>query len=169
MRIAFLLRPEPSQENTPRDGPGAPHVTEVTGEIIDRLRQAGAHVDLVVPENEAWDVNRLAAAGPQYDLYVLKSATPLSLSLAGALTAAGARMVNTFQPSRFKDKIASTMLLGAAGVPVPASWAVGRVDALRPLLEEGPLLVKPPVGSMGKGIERLGGPDDLQGETRDAL
>ena len=161
MRIAFLLRPAPN-------GATAAQLSEVSQEVIQRVRRDGARVDLIVPEAEAWDVEEVATRRPRHDLYVLWSTTPLALALAGALDAAGARLVNPYQPARFKDKAVTTMLLAAAGVPVPPSWLASGPAPLRPLLQEGPLVVKSLVGSMGQGVRRLARPEDLEDvEDRD--
>ena len=150
MRIAFVLR---------QSAPDVPSVSVVTAEIIACLRERGVWVDLVVPEDGPLD---LAEIRPTHDLYVLKSKTPLALSLAGALTAAGARVVNTVRSCHLtRDKITATAVLAASGVPVPASWTTGRATLLRPLLEEAPLWVKPQRGSQGRGVRRLRGLTDL--------
>jgi DNA-binding NarL/FixJ family response regulator len=118
-------------------------------------------VDEIVPEACAWE---LSALRPNYDLYVLKSKNPLDLDLAEGLEGAGARVINTAQSSRLvKDKIVHTTLLARAGVPQPQAWAVASLAALEALLEEqaAECLVKPPAGSMQKGIYTLKQLDDL--------
>ena len=152
MRISILLQPS-------EDDPSIPRVNPVTGEVIARLRERGARVDMTLPESEPL---RVADVRPGHDLYVLKSKTPLSLGLAGVLTLAGARVVNGFRASSLaRDKIATTSILAAAGVPQPPSWATGRSAALLPLLADGPLWVKPPRGSKGRGVRRLTDPAEL--------
>jgi ribosomal protein S6--L-glutamate ligase len=144
MRIAFILR---------RSMPDVPSVSAVTAEIIACLGERGVWVDLVVPEDGPLD---LAEIRPTHDLYVLKSKTPLALSLAGALTAAGAKVVNTVWSCHLtRDKIAATAVLAASGVPVPPSWATGRAALFRRPLEEAPLWIKPQRGSQGRGVRRL--------------
>lgn len=151
-RIAFFL--EPSGADT-----DAPRISPLTQEIIARLRERGLLVDSIVPEAGPLD---LADVRPQHDLYVLKSETPLALSLAGALTAAGASVVNTFRASSLtRDKVAATAVLAAAGVPVPPSWTTGQPALLRPLLAEGPLWLKPQRGTKGAGVRRAADPHDL--------
>ncbi|MDH4099546.1 MAG: hypothetical protein OEV28_03095 [Nitrospirota bacterium] len=143
MRIAFFLTSNGSGEE-------APHVSAVTTEIVERLRSMGALVDLLVPETRAWD---LANIRPEYDLYVLKSKTPLTMSLAGALTMAGAVIVNGYRATVLtKDKVASTAVLAAAGVPVPPSWTTGRPDLLSRLVNGAPVWIKPSGGSRGRGV-----------------
>lgn len=156
MHIAFLLR-QPSPEQS-----GAA-LSQVTAEIIDRLRDLGARVELLWPEAEALD---LATIQPRHDLYVLKSKSPLCLSLAGALAATGARVVNSYASCALvRDKVAVTAVLAAAGVPVPPSWATGRPDRLWSLLTDGPVWWKPPRGSRGAGVRRLSDPIEFDGAT----
>jgi ribosomal protein S6--L-glutamate ligase len=146
LRLAFLLKPEQPDGKTPR-------VSPLTEELVARLRGRGAHVDLIVPELAPLDV---ADIRPAHDLYVLKEKSPLILSLAAALTMAGAVTVNSFRScSLARDKIAATALLAAGGVPVPPSWATGGTATLRPLLDDGPFWVKDPRGSRGAGVLRV--------------
>jgi ribosomal protein S6--L-glutamate ligase len=164
MRIAFLL-----QRSRP-ERPGA-SLSAVMSEIIDALRARGAHVDLLVPEDKPLDCADLVGE-PRYDLYVLKAKTALTLGIAGSLTAAGARVVNTFAASSLtRDKLASTTVLAGRGVPVPPSFATGRADLLGQVLAGGPLWLKPPRGSQGTGVQRLASAADLSASdvlTRDA-
>lgn len=159
MRIAFLL-----QRSRP-ERPGA-SVSGVTAEIIDRLRARSARVDLLVPEDHAVDCADLAGE-PSHDLYVLKAKTALTLGVAGAMTAGGARVVNTFAASSLtRDKLASTTVLAGFGVPVPPSFATGQADLLRQV-GGGPLWLKPPRGSQGAGVQRLSSAAELAAD--DAL
>jgi ribosomal protein S6--L-glutamate ligase len=159
VRIGFLLEEQAPRTTTPR-------VSPLTEEIVVRLRGRNALVDLIVPESGSLD---MAEVRPRYDLYVLKSETPLALSLAGALTVAGAEVVNSFRSSNLaRDKVAGTAVLAASGVPVPPSWATGRPAQLRPLVTEGPLWIKPQRGTKGAGVRRVTDPhvlDDLEPPT----
>lgn len=155
VRIGFLLK------GSEADG-SVPHVSALTQEVIARLQARGARVDLIVPENGPFDI---AEVRPACDLYVLKEKTPLILSFAGALTTAGAAVVNTFRScSLTRDKIAATAVLAGAGVPVPPSWTTGEPARFRALLGEEPLWLKPPQGSRGSGVMRLTAPSGLEGQ-----
>src|SRR5438093_3532789 len=175
-RIAYFLRPARQAAAGQGSGAGqqfAPRVSYVARHVIARLRAAGACVDALVAENAAWD---LAAVRPEYDLYAFESKSALSLSLAGAPGVAGARVINPYRPDRFGDKIAAITVLAAAGVPLPRSWAVAGEGALRTLLaqlaQEGrraALFLKPPRGSLGRGIQRVGNLADLDGEQGERL
>jgi ribosomal protein S6--L-glutamate ligase len=152
VRIAFLI-----QRSAASIGPAG--ISPLTAEIVTRLRDCGARVDLIAPEDGPWDV---AALRPQHDLYVLKAKTPLTLSLAGALALGGAAVVNTVEACTLaRDKIAATAVLAGCGVPVPPSWATGRASRLLPLLEEGPVWLKPHRGSQGAGVRRVDNPAGL--------
>jgi ribosomal protein S6--L-glutamate ligase len=145
-----------------------PRINPVTGEVIDRLRERGALVDLLVAEDEVFD---LAAIRPAHDLYVLKSKSPLTLSVAAILADAGAAVVNSVRScTLIRDKIVATALLAAWGVPVPPSWATGEPVELEPLLEQGPFWLKPQRGSKGLGVRRVVEPSELAGSdpARDA-
>ena len=88
---------------------GPAGLSPLTAEIVTRLRDRGARVDLLAPEDGPWDV---AALRPQHDLYVLKAKTPLTLSLAGALALGGAAVVNPVEACTLaRDKIAATAVL----------------------------------------------------------
>jgi ribosomal protein S6--L-glutamate ligase len=165
-RIAFFMRPEPRDADAPEV---KANVSAVSDEIVAGLREAGAEVEEIVPEAQAWDLVHLA---PAHDLYVLKSKNPLDLDLAESLERAGARVVNAAQASRLvKDKIVHTTLLARAGVLQPQSWTVASLAALRDLLvrEPGACLVKPPAGSMAAGIYSLTCAEDLDKEEMKEL
>jgi tetrahydromethanopterin:alpha-L-glutamate ligase len=57
---------------------------------------------------------------------------------------------------RCVDKSMTTFLLGRAGIPIPATWAVEGIDAARQVVEReaaaGPLVLKPLFGSQGRGL-----------------
>jgi ribosomal protein S6--L-glutamate ligase len=160
------MRPDPADADAERVKAGT---SEVSDEIVAGLRERGVEVDEIVPEARAWE---LAGLQPDHDLYVLKSKNPLDLDLAEALEGEGARVINTARASRLvKDKVVHTTLLARAGVPQPQAWAVASLAALKALLEEldTECLVKPPAGSMQKGIYTLKRMDDLSEKDQRAL
>ena len=139
MRIAFLLDP-------PRA------LARVTTETVAGLRARGAQVDLL-SVGEVMDLSDLQL---QHDLYVLKSKSALTHSLAGAIEAAGGYVINSFRSSVLTwDKVATTGVLAAAGVRVPASWTSGETSMLTPLMQAGPLWLKPQHGKSGSGVRRF--------------
>ena len=114
------------------------------------LRDAGVVVDVV---NPAGRIVNLSEVRVEHDLYVLKKINGLAFSLAGALHARGATIVNPYPVSvALRDKIVTSRILQAAGVPAPASYAVSHAEELAPLLDAGPLIVKPYQGASGYGV-----------------
>jgi ribosomal protein S6--L-glutamate ligase len=119
-------------------------------EVIERLRARGAEVDVLFPDESLTDLSRVTV---EHDLYVLKSGTDRALSLAGALHAQGATVLNPYPAAAaLRDKVVATRVLQAAGVPVPATWLARDAAELVPLLADGALVVKPYRGSQGRGV-----------------
>jgi ribosomal protein S6--L-glutamate ligase len=128
--------------------------------VFDRLRARGFAVEGVIAEEELFSPEALK---PEHDLYILKSHTELSLSLAGALHATGARLLNPYPAcAAAQNKIIAACMLRAAGVPIPDSW-VGDPGRLRPLLESHPLVAKPYRGHRGVGVSVVRGEGELVG------
>ena len=156
MRIAFFVRPR--------------RVSAHTARVVELLREGGDRVDVLCPEERAWE---LAGLRPEHDLYVLKSKTPMALAVGEVLAARGARLLNSAESSRLaKDKVRHSALLFDAGLPQPAAWTFATLDALRRLVAAAPapaLLVKPPGGSMAKGIHRVCRVEDLAGDLAEAV
>ena len=95
-------------------------------------------------------------------MYILKAKTPLTLSIAGALHADGAALINSYPISAImRNKIITTRVLQMAGVPSPETYVVKEPDQLAPLLETGPLVVKPYQGSSGRGVQIIWQAEEL--------
>jgi ribosomal protein S6--L-glutamate ligase len=138
MRLRFMLARRP-------DGP-----SHIVAEASELLRRRGIEVASTIAEEE---VERPGRIGAEADLWLLKSYTPLSLSLAGVLHRAGARVLNPYPAClAARDKIAAAQVLEAAGIPAPRSWATGDLSLLVPLVREMPLVVKPYMGWRGEGV-----------------
>src|SRR2546428_2154488 len=121
--------------------------------VIRALEELGAVVDLI---RAAAGVTDLSNVRVEHDLYVLKQQSGLALSLAGVLHAQGAAIVNPLPVSlALRDKIVASRILQAAGVSTPATYVTTHPDKLAPLLEAGPLIVKPYQGTGGYGIRVL--------------
>lgn len=141
----------------PRHASG--RLSPVMAELIAFLREWAVDVTLIHPEE---DVTDLAHVCVDHDLYVLKSSTELSLSYAGALDALGARMINPYPVTvHCRDKIVATRILQAAGVPVPETYVTADAGRLAPLLDGGPLVVKPYRGAKGHGVRVVWDADEL--------
>lgn len=150
VRIAFLLVRHPPSRQSP-----------IVPEIVRLLEQRGADVELMYPDQVPTEVTALR---PAHDLYVLKSGSEVALSLAGALHAAGACILNPYPVAVLcRDKIVVTKILEAAGVPTPKTFFAARAEQLAPLLEDGPLVVKPHRGSQGRGVRVVRSADELIG------
>ncbi|HEY3020155.1 MAG TPA: ATP-grasp domain-containing protein [Solirubrobacteraceae bacterium] len=133
MRICFLL-----VHRVP------PVPNAVTLEAFEILRRQGFEVESRMAEEH---VHRPDLLEVEHDLYVLKSYTEMSLSLAGALHARGARMLNPYPVcAALQNKVVTARLLSAAGIPAPRTWVTNELSSIAPLLEDGPLVVKPYLG-----------------------
>jgi ribosomal protein S6--L-glutamate ligase len=138
LRIGFLA--------TARAGQGSSHVPAVMRALSD----AGVIVDVIDPAKQLLDLSDVRV---DHDLYLLKKTSAFALSIAAALHAQDAAIVNPYPVSvALRDKIVTSRILQLAGVPVPASYVVSHSEQLAPLLDEGPLVIKPFQGSDGVGV-----------------
>ena len=79
------------------------------------LTERGVTLDLIYPEKQLID---LAKVNVENDLYLIKSGTPLAMSLAGALHSLGATTLNPYPiVNLMRNKIVVTRILRAVGVP----------------------------------------------------
>ena len=148
MRLYFLLvrRVPPVQ-------------SPVLAEVFDILEGRGFAVAAGIAEEMIHEAHALC---PAHDLYVLKSHTELSLSLAGTLDAQGARVLNPYQScATTQNKIVASRRLHAAGVPVPRTWVTGDLELLRPIVRVTPLVIKPYLGHRGIGVHVVRSLSDL--------
>jgi ribosomal protein S6--L-glutamate ligase len=137
-----------------------PVPSPVLVDVFERLERRGFHVDGGIAEEL---VDRIDTLEPDHDLYVLKSHTELSLSIAGALHARGARLLNPYEScTGAQNKIVAARRLRAAGVPVPRCWVTGDLALLCSLVDRTPLIVKPHLGHRGIGIHVVQTPADLE-------
>ncbi|MFQ5612133.1 MAG: RimK family alpha-L-glutamate ligase [Anaerolineae bacterium] len=134
-------------------------LSPIMPEVIRLLVEWGVVVDIIYPEERLTD---LSAVRVEHDLYILKSGTDLALSLAGALHAAGAAILNPYPVAAIlRDKIITARVLQAAGVPAPETYVTAYPGQLAPLLDDGPLVVKPYRGSQGRGVRVVWDADEL--------
>ena len=128
------------------------HSTSQMPSVVRTLADLGATVDVIVPPAPDRPV-QLSRVRVEHDLYVLRKISGLALSLAGALHELGATIVNPYPASvALRDKIVATRILQSAGVPVPDTYVAADSDALLPLLEDGPIVVKPYQGAGGHHV-----------------
>lgn len=137
-RICFLAEPPRSEGST-------------TFDLINELRSSGAEVDIVSGHLGLLDMGRLPFA---HDLVLFKSHAPRCETLAAAATHLGMPVLNGYGPTMtVRDKVLTSTLLLAAGVPTPRTFVAGALDDLRDVVRTTPLVVKPPRGHRGEGIE----------------
>jgi ribosomal protein S6--L-glutamate ligase len=118
--------------------------------VLRLLADAGVVVDVLNPAGRIVDLSKVRV---EHDLHVLKKMGGVCVSLAGALHARGAAILNPYPVSvALRDKIIAFGILQAAGVPTPATYAVPRPEHLTELLDAGPLIIKPYQGSSGLGV-----------------
>jgi len=127
--------------------------------VVQAVADLGAVVDIIHPVDHAVDLSEVRV---EHDLYILRQTSRLSLSLAGALHGLGAVIVNPYPVSAaLSDKIQASRILRAAGVPTPATYVASQPDQLLPLLDSGPLIVKPYRGGGGHQIRIVRTPAEL--------
>jgi len=133
--------------------------------VVRTVAEVGAIVDVILPAEGAINLSRVRV---EHDLYVLRKMSGLALSLAGALHQQGAAIVNPYPASAaLRDKIIASRVLQAAGVPTPATYVALHPDQLAPLLDEGPLVVKPYQGGGGHHVRIVRSSAELENvETR---
>ena len=154
MKIGMLMLRHPATRMSP-----------IMPAVVQMLEQWGCEVDIIYPEER---VTPLSEVRVEHDLYILKSGTELSLSLAGALHAIGAPILNPYPvAATMRDKIASTRVLQAAGVPVPETYITSHSRQLVSLLDAGPLVLKPYRGSQGRGVHVIWDADELDDVSSD--
>src|SRR5438270_1127262 len=127
--------------------------------IVRMLGESGAVAEVVHPLNGVLEISRVHV---EHDLYVLRHTSRLSLSLAGALHELGAAIVNPYPVSMaLRDKIVASRILRAAGVRTPATYVASHPDQLVPLLDLGPLVIKPYQGAGGHHVRIIRSPAEL--------
>ena len=139
LRIGFLL-PRYSR-----------HSKSYMPTVVRTLEGAGVHVDVIHPVEHIIDLGALRV---EHDLYVLRKTSGFALSLAGALHELGAAIINPYPVSAaLHDKIVTVRILQSAGVPTPATFVAAEPARLGPLLDAGPLVIKPYQGAGGHHVQ----------------
>ena len=154
MKIAILMFRHPPTRMSP-----------IMPEVVRLLTEWGEEVDVICPEEQLIDVSRVRV---EHDLYVLKSGSELALSLAGALHAAGATILNPYPITAIlRDKVITSHILRRAGIPYPETFITMQPKHLAPLLDDGPLVIKPYRGSQGRGVYVIWDTDQLDNINHD--
>jgi ribosomal protein S6--L-glutamate ligase len=130
-------------------------------EVTELLRRRGHQVDHATLERRLLDVDRLAV---DHDLYLLKSHTELSLSVAAILHEQGARLLNPWPScAATQDKLVAVRRLATAGIPVPRTLVTGdSLGVTVALRHRAPLVVKPLRGHRGAGVQVIADPAQLR-------
>src|SRR5207249_322874 len=146
---------------------GAGHVS-IFPKTMQALADRGVVVDVIAGNGRLID---LSSVRVEHDLYVLKQISGIPMSMAGALHAQGAAIVNPYPVTvALRDKVIAARMLAAAGAPMPVTYVVSQPDLLTPLLDRGPLVVKPFDGPHGGGeVRRAVRPDCRASRHRAAL
>jgi ribosomal protein S6--L-glutamate ligase len=136
-----------------------PVPSPVLMDAFELLERDGFEVSSGIPEEMLLEADRFEV---EHDLYLLKSHTELSLSIAGVLHARRARLLNPY-PSCIatQNKIVAARRLRAAGVPTPRCWVTADLSLLEPVVAEIPLVIKPYMGHRGTGIHVARNRDEL--------
>jgi ribosomal protein S6--L-glutamate ligase len=143
---------------TARRDPPLP--SQIVLDVSEILSRRGHAVESAIAEET---LTRLDDLETENTLYLLKSYTDLSLSLAGVLHARGARLLNPYPSSAScRNKIISCQYLRAGGIPSPRSWVTGDMSLLLPLVRNTPLIVKPCMGWRGIGVKVVRTPEDVK-------
>jgi len=137
-----------------------PLPSQIVLDVSEILSRRGCAVESMIAEEALTGLDDLDVKNT---LYLLKSYTDLSLSLAGALHARGARLLNPYPSSAAaRNKIISCQYLRAGGIPSPRSWVTGDMSLLLSLLKTTPLIVKPCMGWRGIGVKVIRTPEDVK-------
>ena len=127
--------------------------------VVQALAEADVDVDVIHPVEHMVDLAKLRV---EHDLCVLRKTSGFALSLAGALHHIGAAIVNPYPVSAaLHDKIITVRILQAAGVPTPATYVAEHAEELAPLLDAGPLVIKPYDGAGGHHVRIVHSADEL--------
>jgi ribosomal protein S6--L-glutamate ligase len=146
-RVSFLM-----ERGTP------PRLNPIMADAFKLLEARQIQVDVRFPEDELLRLNDLRLDA---DVYVLKSDTELSLSLALSFEQLGARVLNRASASLLaKDKILAAATLARAGLPAPRSLAAAQPAQLAGQLAR-PLILKPHRGYHGAGVAVAHARDEL--------
>ena len=130
-------------------------------DVSEILRRRGHLVESSIPEESLCALDETPRDA---DLYLLKSYTELSLSLAGALSAQGINLINPYEGcAAARNKIVCHQILRQSGIPVPRAWITSDLSLLKDLLKTYPLILKPYMGWRGEGVQVIRHDRDLAG------
>ena len=132
--------------------------------VVKAVADFGAEVEIVHPFPGPLDLSALQV---RHDLYVLRKLSGLALSLAGALHELGATILNPYPATAaVHDKIVAAGILQTAGLPIPATYCASCPEDLAPLLDAGPVVIKPYDGAGGHHVRIVRDPTELASVPR---
>ncbi len=138
MRVCFLMEPPRSK-------------TSVTYDVISNLESGGMDLEIVTERSGLIDLENFKF---DYDMYLFKSHSPLAESLAAAAHFRGCQLLNEYPATmKVRDKILTCTMLLQAGIPTPRTFVTDKIEELRPIVRETPIVVKPYKGRRGAGID----------------
>lgn len=148
MKVCFIME----RGNPPRLNP-------IIADTFNLLENSKIKVTVIYPEEE---LTRLDTMKVDADLYLLKSDTELSLSLAAALEKMGAKVLNNCTAClQLKNKVLATTTLLRAKLPVPWTVVANHPSQLTGLMKGRQLIFKPYRGYHGVGINIADEPSNL--------
>ncbi|WP_055552402.1 RimK family alpha-L-glutamate ligase [Streptomyces sp. NBRC 110028] len=150
MRLCFLVEERYRHDGMPQ-------------EVIRQLTAWGHQVDVLRPGRSLMRISDAIRAG-SHDAWVLKTVSGgPGLTLLEAAAAVGLTTVNDARSIRgVRDKALAAAIGHSRGLPVPATYAAARPEALAEIPEsEFPLVVKPADGSSGRAVRLVPSPDRL--------
>lgn len=127
-----------------------PRLNHVYADTFALLERRGIECSLIYPEEQLIALDTLKV---EADLYLLKSDSELSLSLATALEAMGGRILNSARASQLaKNKVLASSILSSAGLPAPRSVAGATPMQVAASFQHESIIFKPYRGYHGVGI-----------------
>jgi ribosomal protein S6--L-glutamate ligase len=139
-------------------GPGNVH--PVISKVMRELEWRGWSVDARVTEDEARSIEDFRI---EYDLYVLKSSSPMTDQFATLIAANGGHTLNdSAAVQRIRNRIAVDKFLRDRGIPIPESYVGGAAQLETVLEERGPLIIKPIGERQGLGVRLVHTAEELR-------
>lgn len=146
---------------------GDGYVHPVMSSVVRNLEREGFVVHTRIAEDHAWPIDDLRV---EYDLYVLKSSSPMTDQVASLLAANGARTLNDIAAIQcIRNKVRVDKFLRDRGVPIPPAYLASPHALAEVVRDRGPLILKPIAGRHGVGVRVVRDPVELHTENQDEL
>lgn len=146
---------------------GDGYVHPVISNVVRNLEREGFTVHARITEERAWPIDDLQV---EYDLYVLKSSSPMTDQVASLLAARGARTLNDVAAvQRIRNKVWVDKFLRDRGVPIPPAYLASPAELAEIVHDRGPLIVKPIAGRHGVGVRVVRDGAELKNDNPEEL